>query len=200
MNTNIDVVTPEGPVIEASVILEFLSKRFTEVLASGSPKVPFLLQGLGFVGLTGQEELIKDYKGLLGSSILPPPEIIRRSVEIFHLALERDADGRSDMNPIKQSEEDYEPDEKYGKQIIMNALRESKIMIEQSDYRFVQVFVVLGWGGLQFDKERLAEFEAVLQSFADDPENLLKRGSEILRDAIFRPGRRLRICINPESI
>jgi hypothetical protein len=34
MNANIDVIEPQGPEILLSMILEFLVKRFSEVLAS----------------------------------------------------------------------------------------------------------------------------------------------------------------------
>ncbi len=193
MNTNSDVTDSEGPEVAASVILEFLIKRFKEVLTSGSLKVPFLLQGLGLVGLAGDEESLANYKGILSSPHFPPAEIVRRAIEIFRLALEGDPDSHGPQRPPQEEEEDSELDENLSKRIITNALREGKIMAEQSDYRHVQVFVVLGWGGLQCDQERLAEFEAVLQSFADDPEELVKRGRVILKEALFRPGTKIRL-------
>lgn len=196
MNTNTNVIQAGGPEISTSELLSFLSKRFKEVLAGGSSKVPFLLQGLGVVALATDEELLSNYKGILSSPHLPPEEIIRRSVEIFQIALERDPDVRSSQRPPQEVEEDQEPDEKCGRQIIMNALREGKIMAEQSDYRHVQVFVVLGWGGLQCDPERLAEFERVIQSFADDPEELVRRGRDVLKDALFRLGSQIRLFLD----
>lgn len=69
-------------------------------------------------------------------------------------------------------------------------------MLDQADFRHVQVFVVLGWGGLQCYQERLAEFETVLQSFADDPEELVKRGRVILKEALFRRGTKIRLFLD----
>ena len=79
MNTDIVAVTSDGPAVETSELLGFLIKRFNESLTSDSPKVPFLLQGMGLVGLGRDEELLANYKGLLASPHLPPPEVIRRS-------------------------------------------------------------------------------------------------------------------------
>jgi hypothetical protein len=196
MSTKIDRAGPEGPELQSSLLLNFLVKRFSEGLTSDSPKVPFLLQGLGLVGLATDEDLLANYKGLLASPILPPAEIFRRAVEIFHFALQRDPDNRSSQGLTDRSDEDHEPDEKLSKRIIMNALREGKIMAEQSDYRYVQVFVVLGWGGLQCDQERLSQFERILQSFADDPEELVRRGRDVLKDALFRPGTKIRLFLD----
>jgi len=196
MQTNTYFSESEGPAVAASVILEFLIKRFNEVLTSGSLKVPFLLQGLGLVGLAGDEESLANYKGILSSPHFPPAEIVRRAIEIFQIALEGDPDSHGPQRPPQEVEEDSEPDEKCGRQIIMNALREGRIMLDQADFRHVQVFVVLGWGGLQCYQERLAEFETVLQSFADDPEELVKRGRVILKEALFRRGTKIRLFLD----
>lgn len=192
MSTNIDRAEPEGPELQSSLLLNFLVKRFNEALTTDSPKVPFLLQGLGLVGLGTDEELLSNYKGLLASSILPPAEIIRRAVEIFQIALERDPDTRSTQRPPGEVEDDQEPDEKCCRQIMMNAIREGRLMLEEGDdgrFRYLQVFVMLGWIALSCDPLRQAEFDATCHTFADDPEGLIKAGREILKDALFRRNR-----------
>ncbi len=186
MSTKIDVTEPEGPEIESSVLLNFLVKRFREALASHSPKVPFLVQGLGVVALGPDKELLANYTGLLGSPHLPPQEVIPRCIDIFQLALDRDLDNPPPQEPSDQPEEDHEPDEKFCKRILMNAAREGKIMAEHSDYRFFRVFEMLAWIGLQSDAEWLAEFEQVRRRFATDPEEMIARGRDILRDALFK--------------
>ncbi|MGO9570402.1 MAG: hypothetical protein ACLP5H_22955 [Desulfomonilaceae bacterium] len=186
MSTKIDRAEPEGPELQSSLLLQFLIKRFSEALSSDSPKVPFLLQGMGLAGLGGDEELLLNYKGLLASSILPPKEIIRRSVELFQVALARDPDTSSFQDSREQTEEDRPLNEKASRHVMMVALREAKIMIEQSDYRHSKIVEMLGWIGLQIDPEWLAEFEQVRSSFADDPEEMIERGRDILRDALFR--------------
>jgi hypothetical protein len=189
MNAKMDLNEPEGPEIQPSLILEFLIKRCNEFIQSENPRFPFLLQGLALAGLETDKDLLDDYMGLLASPILPPAEIFRRAVEIFQIALERDPDSRHSQPPNEQTVDDQEPDEKCGRQIIMNALREGKIMLDQADFRFLRLFEVLGWAGLQHDPASLAEFEAVRSSLRNDPESMVLKGREILKDAIFRRNR-----------
>jgi hypothetical protein len=198
MNTNNIGVTSDGPVIEPSLILEFLVKRCNEFIQSENPRFPFLLQGLALAGLATDKDLIDDYKALLASPILPPKEIIRRAGQIFQLALERDPDGRHSQHPNEQTEGDRPLDEKASRHVMMNAYREAKIMIEQADYRHAKIVEMLGWISLQGYPEWLAEFEQVRSTFADDPEEMIKRGREILRDALFRrrPSGRVRPSSN----
>jgi hypothetical protein len=110
---------------------------------------------------------------------------MQRAIEIFQLALERDADSRSSQYPSGDCEDYPAPDVKFCRQVMMRAVREGRIMAEQSDYRFVQVFVLLGWISLQSDSKRLAEFEDTCHSFADDPEKILALGRDVLKDALF---------------
>jgi hypothetical protein len=191
MNANAHIIGPDGPEISTSEILSFLIKRFGEALASDSPTPPFLLQGLGIVALERDEELLGNYKALLGSPLLPRVEIVRRSVEIFQLALKADPDSHCPQRPADDEEEDHEPDEKCCRQIMMNAIREGRQMLEDGDddCPYLQVFVMLGWIALSCDPLRQVEFGATCNSFADDPQGLLKAGMESLKDAFFRRNR-----------
>jgi hypothetical protein len=186
MTTKMYLTEPEGPVIEPSLILKFLIKRFNEVLASGHSKVPFLLQGLGLVGLAGDEESLANYKGMLSSPHFPPIEIIRRAVEIFQIALKADPDNASSERPREQTEDGHALDEKASRHVMMVALREGRQMLQEHDVRFVRIFEMLGWISLQGDPEWLAEFEQVRSSFPGDPEGLIEAGRDILREALFR--------------
>jgi len=186
MNTNSCLDEPEGPEIQSSLILEFLIKRFNEALTRENPKVPFLIQGLGHVGLAADEESLANYKGLLASPYLSPREVIRRSVEIFEEALQCDPDARSFQDSKGQAEDDPSIDEKASRHVMMVALREGKQMLDEHDVRFVRIFEILGWISLQNDPEGLAEFEQVRMRFANAPEGLIDAGRDILRDVVFR--------------
>jgi len=184
MNTNSYLDEPEELTIEFSLLLEFLIKRFNEVLASDSPRVPAILQGLAAAALSVDDESLANFKGLMASPHLPPREIIRRAIEILQLVLES---GQSSFDFSRlDCNRDREPDERSRRCIIRNAFREGRIMLEQSDYKYVQVFVILAWGGLEIDPERLAEFETVRTTFKEDPKKLVQEGTQILRDAIFQ--------------
>ena len=189
MSTKTDLIESGGPEIQPSVILKFMIKRWTEIAQTDHPKVPLVLQGLALSGLAGDVRLFNEYENTLSSTHLDPGEMIRRAVEIFHRALEGDPDNRpSQQPPPQEAERDSRPNVMIWKRVLMTALREGKIMEEQSDYRFVQVFEVLAWIGLAYDSERLAQFEEVRTSLKDDPEEMVKRARDILRDALFRRG------------
>jgi hypothetical protein len=184
MDTNIDFTDPDGPGIQPSVILNFLIKRCNEIIQSENPKVPGVLQGLGLSALGSDKELHDKYGKIISHSAHKKEALIRSSIDIFQSALEKDLDRRSSENPPR-GEDWPEMGEKFCRHVMMRAIREGRQMLEEGDFRFVQVFVLLGWISLQSDSKRLAEFEATCHSFADDPEQILTRGRDVLKDALF---------------
>ncbi len=152
MNTKIDFTDPDGPGIQPSVILNFLIKRCNEIIQSENPKVPAVLQGLGLSALGSDEELFDKYGKIISYSSDTKEEVLRSSIDIFHSALEHDLDRRSSENP-PQAAEWPEMGEKFCRHVMMRAIREGRQMLEEGDFRFVQVFVLLGWISLQCDAE-----------------------------------------------
>jgi hypothetical protein len=185
MNAKIDFTDPGGPSIAPSLVLQFLIKRCNEMIQSENPRFPLVLQGLALSALAVDEDLAVRYQDISSSPNRTSVESMQRAIEIFQLALERDADSRSSQYPSGDCEDYPAPDVKFCRQVMMTAVIEGRIIAEQSDYRFVQVFVLLGWVSLQCDAERLTEFEATCHSFADNPEKLLTRGRDVLQDALF---------------
>ena len=140
---------------------------------------------LGAAVLETDEELDSAYKDILSSSC-SPQEILRRCVEIFQMGLDLDVHPDS-RDPFQDQEPDkYQPDMKACRYALMAAWQEGKIMQQQSDYHFVRVFAFLAWIGLQCDPDWLCQFETVCVSYKDDPKEIVKRGRDILKDALFR--------------
>jgi len=184
MKTNIDLTDPEGPSIEPSIILTFLIKRFNEVLASEHPKAPAVLLGLGLGALASDTQFFDKYRKIISYSFSKKEETLRSSIEIFQCALDHDLDRRSSQNP-PQAEECREMGEKFCRQVMMRAILEGQQMLEEGDFRFVRIFECLAWIALQCDQERLAEFDEIRTSYNDDPEKVVRRGTDILRNALF---------------
>jgi hypothetical protein len=195
MDTNIDFTDPDGPGIQPSVILNFLIKRCNEIIQSENPKVPGVLQGLGLSALGSDKELHDKYGKIISHSAHKKEALIRSSIDIFHSALEHDLDRRSSENP-PQAAEWPEMGEKFCRHVMMRAIREGRQMLEEGDFRFVQVFVLLGWISLQCDAERLDEFEETCRFLGDDPEKLIEAGRDILKDALFRRGVKSQPCVS----
>ena len=196
MNIDLDFIESEGPLVQSSLLLEFLIERFNEMLASENPEIPVLLQEIGRVGLDGDEELIDYYTGILSSPHHAPKAIIQRAVDLFEAALQRDPDNRP-MRYSKQREE-QEPDERVCKHFRMTAFREGRKMSRERDFRYVKVFEMLAWIGLQTNHEGLAAFEQVRRSHADDPGKLLEAGRDILRYTLFRSRPTVQECVESE--
>jgi hypothetical protein len=185
MSTNIDLIDSDGPGIEQSLILQFLIKRFEEILLGKDSRVPPVIHALALAGLGTDEEVLTQYKTIFSWPYTAHPEIIQQAIEIFQTALQRDPDSRSLQFSSQEAEESSELNFPFCKLVARTALREGREMILARDYRFVQVFIILGWIGLQRDPERLAEFEEIVTSHSDDPERLVQKGRDILCDAVF---------------
>ena len=127
------------------------------------------------------EEFYKDLKQVVSSSA-SPETILGMCQNIFLPSLNR-LDGVKTPEWVA-SEEKYPPaEEKDYKRLLLYALREGEKMLADKDYEFAKVFEILAWIGLQFYDFRLYQFEAVRQSFQDDPESLVRKGIEIIRAA-----------------
>jgi hypothetical protein len=66
-------------------------------------------------------------------------------------------------------------------------LTEGKRILAEKDFEFLRVFEFLTRAGLLCCSFRLYQFEAILQSFQDEPENLVRKGVEIIRAALGSP-------------
>jgi hypothetical protein len=198
MNSHTYLPKSKGPEIEDSVILEFMIKRWNEILQSGGTTVPDALQILAAAALTTDEELLINYKALLYSPNLAPVEIMRRCVEIFQEA--RDS-CTGQCPPCSHEKEDGDgPNlgEKQFRQIMLTAISEGGLMERESNYQFHPVFTMLAWISLQYDAEWLDEFERMWGFYREDPEKLVREGVDILKEAFigWRPSDRLRPLCN----
>ena len=72
------------------------------------------------------------------------------------------------------------PDEHNSKEVLEYALREGRRMLSEEDYEFIKVFEILIRAGLLCCSFRSLQFEEVRESFQDDPQNLIRRGIEII--------------------
>jgi hypothetical protein len=184
-NMKNQIETPEdyGPSIQPSIILRFLLKRCHEMIEDNPRKFPAVLQALGAAGLAHDEQLTKTYRENCFSSSRSTEEIIRRSMDIFQLALDQNPD-ECCIQQSKTEGDDSEPDAKFCRHILITTLNEATKMADEAE--FIEIFHILGWIGLQRDAPLLAEFEAICESRKDDPVGVIHRGREIMKQALFR--------------
>jgi hypothetical protein len=189
MNTKIDVTQSDGPEIQPSVILNFLVKRCNEIAQGDYPKIPFVLRALGLAGLAHDPELYNKCKEIMSSPDFTKDEVIRSSIDIFKIALEGDPDRCPHQPQSSGGKDGREPDVKACKQFLLTGIREAKLMAEEADYRFLRIFEILAWVGLRCRADLMADFETLCKSSANDPENILQEGREILKAALFERDR-----------
>ena len=113
-------------------------------------------------------------------------QILRISRDLFMPALSQIGIDSLPMKP-DVGEKSCFPDETTCEQVLLCALTEGRRILAEKDFEFLRVFEFLTWAGLQCYSFRLAQFEDICESFRDDPENLVRKGLEIIRVAAYSP-------------
>ncbi len=172
---------PIGPCVDSEVLLKFIIKKCAEIIGQNRQSLPRIWVALALAAVSADEEFYKDLKQVVSSSA-SPETILGMCQNIFLPSLNR-LEGVATPEWV-DGEEKYPPaEEKDYKRLLRYALIEGKKMLASGDYEFVKVFEILAWIGLQYYAYRLYQFESVRQSFQDDPENLVRKGVEIIRAA-----------------
>ena len=86
--TNQNLFGPEGPWIEAPLLLKFLIKRCDEMLATKNPKLPTMFQALSICAAAYDDEGYAELK-----NILFPESQVQRCRDIFVQILARTEEG-----------------------------------------------------------------------------------------------------------
>jgi hypothetical protein len=166
--------------VEPELLVRFVIQRCREVT-----KPPPVLVALTLAAVSRDHDFYNRLKDLISSSS-DGADILRMCHEVFLTAFGRFQDAAY-PDGSHRSEEYPFPDERSCKQVLRYALREGKRMLASRDYEFVKVLEFLLGAGLQPYAVRLYQFEAVRQSFQDDPENLVRKGLEIIKVAAYQP-------------
>jgi hypothetical protein len=173
-------VPRSGSSAEPKLLVRFVIQRCREVT-----EPPPILVALTLAALSGDDDYYNRLKEIVSSSD-SAEKILRMCEKVFMPALGRLQDGQFPGDP-DGDEKHPPPDERSCRQVLRYALREGKRMLASRDYEFVKVLEFLLGAGLQPYAVRLYQFEAVRQSFQDDPENLVRKGLEIIKVATYKP-------------
>ena len=177
----IEVTVPRyGPTVQPKLLVRFVIQRCQEVT-----EPPPVLVALTLAALSGDDYYYNRLKEIVSSSD-SAEKILRISKDLFMPALGQIGDQQPPDEP-DGSEKNPFPDETTCKEVLRYALREGKRILAEKDFQFLRVFEFLTRTGLLCYSFRLYQFEAILQSFQDEPENLVSRGVEIIRVAAYSP-------------
>jgi len=181
MKLNITAV-PIGPSIEPEVLLRFVIAKCAEIIEQNRQSLPPIWVSLTLAAVAHDAEFYRQLKEVISSSSDSAEQILRLCKNVFLPALDR-LDGVQTPEWAKP-EGKYPPaEERDYNRLLHYALIEGKKMLAGKDYEFVRVFEVVAWIGLQWYDFRLCQFEHARESFHDDPENLVRRGVEIITAA-----------------
>ena len=185
MKMNIKV-RPIGPCIESEVLLKFIIKKCAEIIGQNRQSLPRIWVSLTLAAVAHDHEFYDQLKQIIDSSSASPETILGMCQNIFLPSLNR-LDGVQSPEWVDAKEKYPAATEKDYQRILLYALREGKKMMDSRNYEWVKVFESLTWIGLQFYAYRLCQFEDARQSFNDDPENLVRRGVEIIKAVAYTP-------------
>ena len=174
--TTVRIPQSSAPLLESDLLVRFLVQRCQETLEPS----PVLL-ALALAAVAHDETFHNRFKEVVRESE-EAQKIFRISAEVFAPALDPYQEGRS-----LQDDESASSDETSHDLVLSYALVEAEKMLAEAEYDFVNVFAFLVRAALTPYCFRFYEFEAIRETFRDDPKNLVRKGVEIITTALGSP-------------
>jgi hypothetical protein len=168
-----------NPTVDPQALVHFAMRKLRQVRNPDRREPPAVWIALALAAISADHEFYDHFKGLIASNANTPEKIFKMK-DLFITGLGR----FQDEYPADCSDEKEEfpfPDEGICRQVLRYAVREGKKMISSEDYGNVAVFQILMKAGLQCFSWRLAQFEDVCESLENDPQNLVRKGLEIIK-------------------
>ena len=178
-------VQPVGPSVDSETLLRFVIAKCTEVIEQNRTELPRMWVSLTLAAVSPDEEFYNQLKQIIASSA-SAEQILGMCKTVFLPALNR-LDGVQSPEWVDAKEKYPAATEKDYMRLLLYALREGKKMMDSRNYEWVKVFESLTWIGLQYYDFRLCQFEDARLSFNDDPENLVRKGVEIIKTVAYSP-------------
>jgi hypothetical protein len=170
-----------SPSAESELLTNFVLKKCAEASEKNRPGVPPIWVALALSAVAHHKEFHAYFQQAISSSGKPNAD-----VQAFEGLFYRLQGGPAEGFPAIEPDYPF-PDEITCKRVLRHALAEGKKMVASGDYEYVKVFQMLTRTGLQCYSYRLHQFEDLCQSCVGDPENLVRKGMEIIRTAVFTP-------------
>lgn len=175
MKFTVHIPQSSAPCLESCLLTKFLVQRCQETL-----KPPPVLLALALTAVSLNETFHNRLKDVVLESE-EAERIFRISAQVFAPALDPYLQGR--LLQDGESASSYEMHDL----VLGYARLEAERMLAEGDYDFVNVFELLVRAGLMPFCFRFYEFEDAREAFRDDPENLIRRGVEIIKTTLGSP-------------
>lgn len=175
MKFTVHIPQSSAPCLESCLLVRFLIQRCQETLEP----LPVVL-ALALAAVSRDETFHNRFKAVVLESE-KPDMIFRISKEVFSPALDRYREGRSVQDG------DHASSDEMHDLVLRYALVEAERMLVKGDYDFVNVLEFLVRAGLMPYCFRFYEFEDARETFGDAPEGLVRKGIEIIENALGNP-------------
>ena len=176
-----------GPSVERQTLLAYCLDQVDESVRRRF-RLGLSLQILGYSALHPYKDLLQQYEEI-HLPCYSPFDRLRGYQRLFAEALARLEDTPIDEVEYTSTSDAKPVIEGLSKESIATARRDGLEMLENSDFRFVSVFLVVSWIGLCHDKDALADFETRCISTELEPGDQVRIGLEIL-NGVSEPNQR----------
>ncbi len=178
---NTDNTNNLGPSVERKILLKYVLDQVDESVRRRF-RLGLPLQILGYSALHPYKDLLQQYE-TVHLPCYSPFDRLRGYQKLFAEALLRLQDA-----PIEEAEYTSKTGappmiDGLSQDCIAAALRDGLEMLGSHDFRFLSVFLVVSWIGLQSNRDALEDFENRCISPELEPEERVIIGLEILREA-----------------
>jgi hypothetical protein len=174
-------ITRSSPLVEPELLIRLIMKQLSETNEPDTTEPSPVLIALTLAAASHDKEFHDRLKELVYSSSDNAEEILGMSRDLFMPALGQTADDQA------VDQERSLPDEQSCRRVLSYALGEAKRILDEKDFEFLRVFKVLTRAGLLCYSFRLCQFESACATVQDDPENVVRKGVEIIKAALGSP-------------
>jgi hypothetical protein len=175
------------PSVDPQLLVRFALKKISQVKAPSRTEPPAIWIALVLAAVADDLAFYNRFREEISSSSASADKILGMSDTLFMPALGRfPYEYLSDC--LNENPKYLFPDERTCRGVLRHAVREGRKMLAGQIYESMkEIFQVLTRAGLQSYSFRLAQFEDICESFRDDPENLVRKGLEIIKVAAYQP-------------
>jgi hypothetical protein len=175
------------PSVDPQLLVKFAVKKISQVKRPSRTEPPAIWIALVLAAVADDLKFYNRFREAISSTSASADKILGMSDTLFMPALGRfPYEYLSDC--LNKNPKYLFPDERVCRGVLRHAVREGrKMLAEKGCDEFEEVFRVLVKAGLQCYSFRLAQFEEVCESCVGDPENLVRKGMEIVRVAAYSP-------------
>jgi hypothetical protein len=171
---------------ESQLIARFVVERCSAVTDAETTEPEPVLLALCLAGSALDQQFHERLKNDISSGSENAEEILKIYNNVFLPTLDRFLD--TDVPGIEDGDGAYlVPDEYLCRQVLTYALVEGERMLSEKDFKFLGVFELLLRAALEPYTYRLGQFEHALDSFQDDPEQLIRGGIEVIGAILGSP-------------